>query len=208
MQAASHDAHARKSRAPPPPPQVALIRESLASVHEKEESWSDAARVLSGIDLDSGQRQLDGRYKLEKCVKIAQLFLEDDDALSAEAFIKKATPLLSGSKDEALELQFKTCYARIQDAKRRFLDAAWRYYELSQQDTSRDIGGLRLSEDDLTQALSAAVTCTILAGAGPQRSRVLATLFKDERCVNLPEYTMLKKVYLERILKPEEVRRI
>uniref|UniRef100_A0A453GMZ4 Citrate synthase n=1 Tax=Aegilops tauschii subsp. strangulata TaxID=200361 RepID=A0A453GMZ4_AEGTS len=26
--------------------------------------------------------------------------------------------------------------------------------------------------------LSAAVTCTILAGAGPQRSRVLATLYK------------------------------
>ena len=39
--------------------------------------------------------------------------------------------------------------------------------------------GLRvIDEEALEQALSAAVTCTILAAAGPQRSRVLATLYK------------------------------
>ncbi len=31
-----------------------------------------------------------------------------------------------------LELQYKSCYARILDAKRRFLEAATRYYDLSQ----------------------------------------------------------------------------
>jgi len=35
-----------------------------------------------------------------------------------------------------------------------------------------------IDEEALEQALSAAVTCTILAAAGPQRSRVLATLYK------------------------------
>lgn len=35
-----------------------------------------------------------------------------------------------------------------------------------------------IDEDALEQALTAAVTCTILAAAGPQRSRVLATLYK------------------------------
>lgn len=35
-----------------------------------------------------------------------------------------------------------------------------------------------INEEALEQALSAAVTCTILAAAGPQRSRVLATLYK------------------------------
>ncbi len=74
------------------------------------------------------------------------------------------------------------------------------------------------------------VVCTILASAGPQRSRVLATLYKarlcalaarsaalagpslthapppqDERCASLPTYTMLSKVYLGRILRPDEV---
>lgn len=35
-----------------------------------------------------------------------------------------------------------------------------------------------IDEEALEQALAAAVTCTILAAAGPQRSRVLATLYK------------------------------
>jgi hypothetical protein len=39
-------------------------------------------------------------------------------------------------------------------------------------------GAREIDENALEQALSAAVTCTILAGAGPQRSRVLATLYK------------------------------
>ena len=44
---------------------------------------------------------------------------EDDDALSADKFIQKAGFLLSESKDEALELQYNTCYARILDSKVR-----------------------------------------------------------------------------------------
>ena len=55
--------------------QVSVIRESVAAVYEAEESWTQAAQVLAGIDLDSGQRQLDAGYKLQKCIKIAQLFL-------------------------------------------------------------------------------------------------------------------------------------
>lgn len=35
-----------------------------------------------------------------------------------------------------LELKYKSCYARILDSKRRFLEAATRYYELSQASTS------------------------------------------------------------------------
>ncbi|PPE00954.1 hypothetical protein GOBAR_DD02035 [Gossypium barbadense] len=62
-----------------------------------------------------------------------------------------------------------------------------------------------IDEDALEQALSAAVTCTILAGAGPQRSRVLATLYKDERCSKLKIYPILRKVYLERILRKPEI---
>ena len=56
-------------------------------------------------------------------------------------------------------------------------------------------------------ALNAAVSCTILAAAGPQRQRLLATLYKDERCALLPEPfpTILGKVYLGRILRPDEV---
>lgn len=50
-------------------------------------------------------------------------------------------------------------------------------------------------------ALNNAITCTILAAAGPQRSRMLSQLYKDERSAKLPVFPFLEKVYLERILR-------
>ncbi|XP_042458410.1 COP9 signalosome complex subunit 4-like isoform X4 [Zingiber officinale] len=160
--------------------------------------------MLSGIDLDSGIRMLDDIYKLSKCVQIARLYLEDDDAVNAEAFINKASFLVSNSQHEVLNLQYKVCYARILDLKRKFLEAALRYYDISQIE-KRQIGDEEIDEDALEQSLSAAVTCTILAAAGPQRSRVLANLYKDERCSKLKVYPILQKVNLERILRKPEI---
>lgn len=109
-------------------------------------------------------------------------------------------------QDETLELQFKTCYARILDAKRRFIEAALRYYELSQVEPGRTLdNGKVYGEENLSAALTNAITCAILAAAGPQRSRVLATLYKDERCAQLAIFPMLEKVYMERILRRAEV---
>ncbi|XP_047325657.1 COP9 signalosome complex subunit 4 [Impatiens glandulifera] len=184
--------------------QVLIIREKLADLYESEHQWSRAAQMLGGIDLDSAMRVIDDRFRLSKCVKIASLYLEDDDAVNAEAFINKASFLVSNSQDEVLNLQYKACYARILDLKRKFLEAALRYYDISQIE-KRQIGDELIDEDALEQALSAAVTCTILAAAGPQRSRVLATLYKDERCSKLKIYPILQKVYLERILRKPEI---
>ncbi|KQK23110.1 COP9 signalosome complex subunit 4 isoform X2 [Brachypodium distachyon] len=184
--------------------QVVVIREKLAELYESEQQWSKAAQMLSGIDLDSGIRMLDDTNKLSKCVQIARLYLEDDDAVNAEAFINKASFLVTNSNQEVLNLQYRVCYARILDLKRKFLEAAVRYYGISQIE-QRQIGDEEIDENALEQALSAAVTCTILAGAGPQRSRVLATLYKDERCSKLKIYPILQKVYLERILRKPEI---
>lgn len=184
--------------------QVAVIREKLAAVHEQEEEWSKAAQTLAGIDLDSGMRQLDNEYKLAKNIKISMLFLEDDDAVSAETYIKKASTLITSCKKEELELQYKSCYARILDAKRRFLEAATRYYELSQIQ-QKGVSGRTIDEEDRVRALQSAVTCVVLAPPGPQRSRVLAQLYKDERCCRLPLFPFLEKVYMERILSRAEV---
>ena len=249
---------------------------------------------------------LSDEYKLQKCVQIAMLYLEDDDAVNAETYIKKASFLLSACKvrgripsappanfskglsrpmiittlttlkcmgryvvrewsggvtrvdesstrtaalrprarawithawmrsllrtrryrflqsnpacsltpvsrtpsqqDDTLEYQFKTCYARILDAKGRFTEAALRYYDLSQTKIGLVMGaGKQVGEADLAVALTSAITCAILAAAGPQRSRVLTTLYKDERCARLPVFSLLEKVYLERILQTDEV---
>lgn len=77
-------------------------------------------------------------------------------------------------------------------------------------------------------ALRNALICTVLASAGErlikhqifyfsqtlvyvvlitgqQRSRMLATLFKDERCQQLPAYSILEKMYLDRIIRRSEL---
>ncbi|XP_013614075.1 PREDICTED: COP9 signalosome complex subunit 4-like [Brassica oleracea var. oleracea] len=193
--------------------QALVIREKLAALYESEQEWSRAAQMLSGIDLDSGMRAVDENFKLSKCIQIARLYLEHysgslillcSDAVNAETYINKASFLVSSSQNEVLNLQYKVCYARILDMKRKFLEAALRYYGISQIE-QRHIGDEEIDENALEQALSAAVTCTILAGAGPQRSRVLATLYKDERCSKLKIYPILQKVYLERILRKPEI---
>ncbi|GBF98333.1 COP9 signalosome complex subunit 4 [Raphidocelis subcapitata] len=184
--------------------QATVLRENLAAVLEGEEEWAQAAQTLAGIDLDSGVRNVDPAYRLRQNVRIAMLYLEDDDPVSAEAFIKKASSLMGAAKDEVLELQYKTCYARIMDSKRRFLEAASRYYELSSL-SGRTIGGLTMGEDEVELALRSAIICTALAAAGPQRSRMLATLYKDERSSRLDVFPFLEKVYLERILRRDEV---
>ena len=56
--------------------QVSTIREKLAALYEEEEDWSNAAKMLAGIPLDSGIRVLEDNYKVEKYIKISMLYLE------------------------------------------------------------------------------------------------------------------------------------
>lgn len=48
------------------------------------------------------------------------------------------------------------------------------------------------------------LTCMFFT-IGQQRSRMLATLFKDERCQQLPAYSILEKMYLDRIIRRSEL---
>lgn len=99
--------------------QVSVLREGLAKLYQDEQAWSRAAQILAGIDLDSGIRVLTDEYKLKKCVQIAMLYLEDDDALNADTFIKKASFLLAACKVRSHERP-----ARIPSGRRPALPVA------------------------------------------------------------------------------------
>lgn len=129
------------------------------------------------------------------------------------------------SKNEQLQIYYKVCYARVLDYRRKFIEAAQRYNELSYRSI--------IHEDERMTALRNALICTVLASAGKelidawlnliprfvrivqpsyrhlitgqQRSRMLATLFKDERCQQLPAYSILEKMYLDRIIRRSEL---
>jgi len=70
------------------------------------------------------------------------------------------------------------------DFKRKFIEASRNYYELLPF----------LGEAERPHALQAAIVCAILAAAGPQRSRMLATLYKDERSGSLETFPILEKM--------------
>ena len=50
-------------------------------------------------------------------------------------------------------------------------------------------------EQQNLEALSKAAVCAILAPAGPDRSRILAMLYKDERTAKISLYTMLQVTF-------------
>lgn len=142
-------------------------------------------------------RQYTVDYKLETYLKIARLYLEDGDPVQAEAFINRASLLQAETKSEELHVLYKVCYARVLDYRRKFIEAAQRYNELSYRTI--------VDEGERMNALKNALICTVLASAGQQRSRMLATLFKDERCQHLPAYAILEKMYLDRIIRRSEL---
>eukprot|EP00889_Picochlorum_renovo_P001888 jgi/Picre1/28918/NNA_004314.t1 len=172
--------------------------EYLSELFQQQEEWSEAANTLARIDLESGMRVVDSGYKLGKYVKIAALYLEDGNITLADMYIKKASSLLTTTNDQSLIFQYQSCYARILDTKRKFTEASARYYDLSTFESTID------SQERL-QALELSIKCAILAAAGPQRSRLLSTLYKDERSALTPLYSILEKVFLERLLSSEDV---
>ena len=52
-------------------------------------------------------RQYSPDYKLETYLKIARLFLEDEDANQADAYINRASLLQAESKNEELQILYK-----------------------------------------------------------------------------------------------------
>jgi COP9 signalosome complex subunit 4 len=177
--------------------QDSQIREVLADAYETQEEYTAAARALQGIHIDSSQRLVSDAAKARLWIRIVRYYLEDDDTTSAEAFLNRIKNLPSKIEDHDAKLYFQLSQARILDARRRFLDAAQEYFNVSLAPG--------VDEGDRLTALSAAIRCAVLAPAGPQRSRSLARLYKDDRTPSVDEFAILEKMFLDRLLTAEEV---
>ena len=69
----------------------------LSEIYQGAEQWSDAARMLNSIPLDSGQRNYSEDFKLDIYLKITQLQLEAEDPVAAESSLNRATALVSST---------------------------------------------------------------------------------------------------------------
>ena len=68
--------------------------------------------VKINVDLnqflsESVRRQYTSDYKLDTYLKIARLYLEDEDPVQAEAYINRASLLQSDSSNEELQIYYK-----------------------------------------------------------------------------------------------------
>jgi COP9 signalosome complex subunit 4 len=181
--------------------------ELLAQCHQANKDYKSAAYTLSSFKFDEfkAKSSATAEQRAKWFVRTAEFFLQVGESGLASQQIKRAHTLmqevskLTSPSAVELVLRFKTSYARILDSERRFIEAALRYMELSQSTAAT------VSDAGRMQSLEYAVSCAVLSKAGPQRSRVLAMLYSDERAKQLPNFHMLEKVFRERIISASEV---
>ncbi|KAF2662878.1 hypothetical protein K491DRAFT_700041 [Lophiostoma macrostomum CBS 122681] len=174
------------------------VKEILADAYEGEEDYIKSAQTLQSISLDSTQKQLSPDDKAKVWIRIVRCYLEEDDTTNAFTQLNKVKSVIHSVKDKGTQLHFRLSQARIYDSQRAFLDAAQAYHTMSLE--------MLIDEDERIQALSAAIVCAILAPAGPLRARMLSKLYKDERTTSTEHFTILEKIFFDRLLRPDEIK--
>ncbi|KAF2013269.1 COP9 signalosome-like protein complex subunit 4 [Aaosphaeria arxii CBS 175.79] len=174
------------------------IKETLADAYEQQEEFVKSAQTLSKISLESTQKSLSDDDKAKIWIRIVRCYIEEDDTTAAFGALNKVKSVIHNVTDKSTKLMFQLSQARIYDAQRSFLDAAQAYYTMSLESI--------VDEEERLQALSAAIVCAVLAPAGPQRGKMLARLYKDERAGQVEDFPILEKIFFDRILKPEEIK--
>lgn len=175
--------------------QATKIRFNLAQIYQDDAEFTEAARILAAVSIDT-MKNVEDLASLY--VRVAQLYLADEESALADSFVTKAANVIQDVQDVNTQVKYLMCKASLADFQRKFLDASRRYYELSYRVIEKDQGGV----------LTNAIICAILSPAGPQRARMLSTLYKDERCTKMDIYSALEKMYLGRILRTHEVKSI
>ncbi|XP_029341165.1 COP9 signalosome complex subunit 4-like [Acyrthosiphon pisum] len=178
---------------------LSIVCNHLSSIYEKEEKWKEAANLLASIPAESYYRySVD--FELELYMKIARLYMEDDDPLLAHPYVKKAAVLQLETTNTDLHINYKVCYARMLNFRLKFVEAALEYHELSNCPS--------FGESERLVALKNALVCTILSFSGNNRTQLLKLLYNDERCKLLIRLTTLEKLYMVRIIKHNEMNEI
>lgn len=79
----------------------------LSELYEKLGELREAASTLTGIPIESGQRQYSDEMKITIYLRIAWLYLEEDDPVQAEAYVNRASVLHLNPSNEELSIRYK-----------------------------------------------------------------------------------------------------
>jgi COP9 signalosome complex subunit 4 len=173
------------------------LKFALADAYEADEDYTNSAKTLQVITLDSSQRSVSDNEKAQVWIRICRCYLEEDNPTNAVTYLNRLKQIIYNVTDQGIKLHFQLSQARISDSMNQFLDASTAYYALSSERL--------IDEEERLQTLSAAITCAVLGPAGPARARQLGRLYKDDRAADTPEFSILEKIFLDRLLAPAEV---
>lgn len=174
------------------------IKHALADAFEKNDDFRRSAQTLATINLESTQKSVSADDKAKVWIRIVRCYLEEDDPTSAFTHLNKIKNIIFSVQDKETKVMFQLSQARILDAQRSFLDAAQAYYVMSNE--------LIVDVDERMDFFGKAIICTVLAPAGPQRGRMLAKLYKDDRASLADNFAILEKIFLDRLLSPAEIK--
>lgn len=119
--------------------------------------------------------------------------------ISAEKMLRKCHEKRRKIKTPLLLVQYNYCCGQFFDFNRKFLMAAYRYYQAC------NVTDSPLKAQNIQEMLSKAVDTTILSEAGAKKDFLCSQLVKDERAKDIKNYDILSKIYNDQFVKKEEV---
>lgn len=182
---------------------LGTVREKVASEYESRGQYERAAEELTHVPFGNATSSPCTEV-VRHNLRIARLFISAGLTEKAEPHINRLSVRLPQCTDNDIRLQYLFCQARVLDSKRKFDDAAMKYYQLSQHPDSSSLMD-SMTDGDFGHSLVHAVTCAILAPAGPRRSRVLAILYNDERSRSLGVFPLLQSIHMGRLLQTSQI---
>jgi len=171
------------------------LRYNLAKIYQgvqdDDQNFVKAARHLGKMTLD----QAPALQKVKAWVRAAQLYVADSLFREAEMFIQKVGQVIKFAKGQKIDAKYTRRYmsanASVQDFQGKFHSAANEYYKLSTiiPDPEESMG-------KLTNGLK----CVLLAPG----SSLLSNYYKDERCVGIPGFNVVEKMFLQRFIEKKD----
>lgn len=177
-----------------------ILREALFEAYISNGDYSSAAQILSLVNMESNTRPFTDEEKANIWIKCAEASLADEECAAAEAYLNKASSIMGSIKEKQLVMRYKVTYAKVLDMNKKFSEAALKYYEIS------IIDDISIDQNDLLSLLGNAITCAILAKAGPRRSRIMGLVCKDNRTQALTNAPILLKMHRAELLKSDELK--
>jgi hypothetical protein len=119
--------------------------------------------------------------------------------ISAEKMLRKCHEKRRKIKTPKLLVQYNYCCGQFFDFNRKFLAAAYRYYQAC------NVADSPLKASNIQEILSKAVDTFILSEAGSKKDFLCSQLVKDERAKDIANYSLLSKIFNDQFVKKEEV---